>query len=118
MNTNGYSHSRSFIALATAAMLVTVTAITGATAGEPPRGETVKFQDLDLTTQAGAETLYSRIHTAAKRVCSRPQAWQLALFACIKQAESNAVAGVNVPSLTALYRAKTGDRTARLAANQ
>ncbi|MBV9316710.1 MAG: UrcA family protein [Gammaproteobacteria bacterium] len=118
MNTNIRTINRTFLAHATATLLVSVLAASNATAGEQLRSEIVKFQDLNVSTPAGAQTLYNRIHAAAKRVCAQSGDWQPAVIACIKHAESTAVGKVNEPSLTAFYRAKTGDRTGPLTANR
>ena len=71
----------------------------------------VKYHDLDLSTQAGAEALYTRIQRAARRVCDldrepadpfRLSHWQY----CYKAAVANAVNDVNNKNLTAMYREK------------
>jgi UrcA family protein len=79
---------------------------------------TVSYADLDLTRNAGAAALYSRIHFAAKQVCepvSVTWTWLDPARRCIEAAITRAVADVNAPALTGYYLAKTG-RTIDLAA--
>lgn len=68
---------------------------------------TVKYEDLNLATRQGAETLYRRLTAAAYTVCW-PQdhgdlTGSVALRKCIHQAMGKAVAEVNNPVVTALY---------------
>jgi UrcA family protein len=66
--------------------------------------------DLDLSRSSGAHEALARIHTAARRVCSPIDgavqgAGQFEMFnACVAQAELRAVAEVDAPALTSLYR--------------
>ncbi|MEP6885478.1 MAG: UrcA family protein [Gammaproteobacteria bacterium] len=83
---------------------------------------TVKFADLDLTRAEGAATLYSRIRSAARLVCTPTFAtweWEAAKSArpCIDKAIDHAVADVNAPALTSYYTKQTR-QTIRLAAKQ
>jgi len=92
------------VACASAAFLV---GAAQAPAGEPaPRSVTVSFRDLDLTTVAGASTLYQRLKNAAQSVCDQPRigtegyrVWH----ACYQTALSDAVAKVNSPLLLAMH---------------
>jgi UrcA family protein len=104
----------------TAMLLACVLVASSAFADDQVRSETVKFQDLNVGTPAGAETLYFRIHSAARRVCSRPgDVWEMALASsCIKDAEARAVQKVNLPMLTAYYETKTGRHTEALTAKR
>lgn len=89
-------------------------AINAAGRDNPQRpSETVKYEDLDLSTTAGVERLYQRINTAAKRVCGPGEnhriidikhAWEL----CYNGAVDNAVASVGLPALTLYHAAETG----------
>jgi UrcA family protein len=78
------------------------------------RTQTVKFEDLSVSTQAGAATLYQRIHQAAKQVCEQPGADEKNLRAlqlqqsCIARAESRAVDNVHSGALSAYYQTKLG----------
>jgi UrcA family protein len=69
------------------------------------RMETVKFADLNVRTTAGAAVLFRRIHAAAERVCTRSGADNLdrasSTRACVREAQSRAIAQINLPQLTA-----------------
>ena len=80
---------------------------THASAGPPagPRSITVSYRDLNLSTIAGATTLYERLTRAARSVCYEPEAgvnayreWR----SCYQAAIADAVAKVNSPLLTQL----------------
>jgi UrcA family protein len=118
MNSNVQTFNKAFLASAAALLLASVLVVSTASAGEQSRSETVKFQDLDVSTSVGAEALYNRIHAAANRVCAQPGAWQPTVIACVKKAEATAIGKVNQPLLTAYYRTKTGDHTGSLTANR
>ena len=93
--------------------LVSALAVLGASptlADETSRSIKVSYSDLDLTTQAGAATLYSRIRGAARQVCgyegvtyAETSSWRR----CFSDAVGNAVAKVNSPQLTALHQGKS-----------
>jgi UrcA family protein len=73
--------------------------------------ETVKFQDLNINSPAGAAALYQRLHAAAQHVCfadwdKDPVKVQRA-EACANQAEFRAVNQLNVAELTAYYQTKS-----------
>jgi UrcA family protein len=72
----------------------------------------VKYGDLNVSSTAGATTLYTRIRLAAETVChpfnSRDFASQKLFAACVHTAMSNAVNEVDQPTLSAIYNAKTG----------
>jgi UrcA family protein len=119
MNTNVQTINKAAIlAYAAATLLACVLVASRASADEQLRSETVKFQDLNLSTPAGAEALYNRIHAAARHVCADPFGWQPTVIACVKKAEGTAIGKVNQPLLTSYYRTKTGDRTGPLTANR
>jgi UrcA family protein len=74
------------------------------------RVETVKFADLNIGTPSGVAALFQRIHAAAERVCE-PSAGEnrfhtLNTRACVQEAQSRAVAQVNLPQLTAYSETK------------
>ena len=82
----------------------------------------VKFADLDLTHASGAETLYSRIRSAARQVCAPLFAgweWESIKSSrpCIDNAITHAVADVNAPTLTSYHMSKSRP-TIRLAEKQ
>jgi UrcA family protein len=73
--------------------------------------ETVKFQDLNIDSPAGAAVLYQRLHAAAQHVCfagwdTDPVKVERAEV-CANQAESRAVSQLNVAELTAYYQVKS-----------
>ena len=77
------------------------------------RTQTVKFADLNASSQAGAVALYKRIHQAAKQVCAEPDASRnLRAFemeqSCIARAESSAVDRVHSGALSAYYQMTLG----------
>jgi len=107
MKSNVSAVNRSTVGYLAATWLACVLIAFNAHAGDA-RSETVKFADLDLSTQAGVETLYTRIHAAALRVCAQPAGEQAAVGGCMTKAESSAIGQVNIPLLTAFYQKKTG----------
>jgi UrcA family protein len=73
----------------------------------------VSYADLDLSHQAGAAALYSRIRFAARQVCEPTYGnWTFKVLEpthrCIETAVTRAVADVNAPTLTGYYLEKTG----------
>ena len=67
---------------------------------------TVRYDDLNLSSAAGANTLYLRIVGAARISCGyegrsllEAREWQ----SCYKNAVADAVAAVNSPNLTTIY---------------
>ena len=78
---------------------------------------TVRYADLDLTTNAGAAALLRRIKAAAKQVCGDPfdfgnLAQKARVRRCHSEAVARAVSGVQATKLTELYREQNS--TARL----
>jgi UrcA family protein len=109
------------LAFSAAMLLACVWAVSTAVAGEQVRSETVRFPDLNVNTSQGVQALYGRIHAAAWRVCASHSADpinQMGERGCVKNAEAKAIESLNLPQLTAFYRAKTGDRTQPLSANR
>ena len=64
------SNIKTPLVLAAALLLTGVWGASSAFGDEEVRSEKVKFQDLNVNTPEGVQALYTRIHTAAKRVCS------------------------------------------------
>jgi UrcA family protein len=120
MNSSVKTINKAFLAYSTAMVLSCVLVASSAFAADQVRSETVKFGDLNVGTPAGAEALYVRIHSAAKRVCSQPgDVWQINLASsCIKSSEAKAIEKVNLPLLTAYYRMKTGGHKETFTANR
>ena len=64
----------------------------------------MKFQDLNVDTPEGVQALYSRIHAAARRVCSESDPLlKAAVDICTRKAEGDAIAKLDLPQLTAYY---------------
>ncbi len=80
--------------------------------GTAPPQVIVKFADLDVSTSAGAATLYRRIHSAAVDVCTRmyveEQAYKWHKNACLQKVIGDAVIKVNRPALSAVFTSKYG----------
>jgi UrcA family protein len=113
MNSSVKTINKALLAYPTAMLLACVLVVSSAFADDQVRSETVKFQDLNVGTPAGAEALYRRIHAAARHVCFQPGPYveQLHEYACVKDAEAGAIQKVNLPMLTAYYEGKTGRHT-------
>ena len=118
MNSKAKTENRTILACAAAMWLACTLVASNAHAGDESRSQTVKFSDLDVSTQAGVETLYARIHAAARRVCDQPAGEMEAVRSCMKKAESDAIGKVNVPLLTAFYQDKTGGHPATITARR
>ena len=76
---------------------------------------TVSYRDLDLSSVAGATTLYRRIQGAAKQVCGTPGTnliEQAIWKACYRDATADAVRKVNNPMLTAVHEGRKPAMTA------
>ena len=76
--------------------------------------KTVRIADLNLSSTAGAETLYGRIKAAARSVCRYEQSHTLA-GRCQARAIDSAVKEVGSPLLASLHGSATG-RTVELVA--
>ena len=96
------------VAGAAGVLLACVFVVSSAFAAEPDtrvRTEDILFQDLNLTTAAGVEALYKRIHSAAERVCTNSGQSNLAASAsakCTKDSLDRAIKEIDLPALTAL----------------
>lgn len=67
----------------------------------------VKFADLDISTQSGAQVVYMRILAAAQVVCSYyPFATDGEKAGCVRNATADAVTKINQPALSALHNPK------------
>jgi UrcA family protein len=68
--------------------------------------ELVSYHDLNLDTEIGAETLFTRIQSTARRVCiqANPDLMRPTIRAerqsCTDAATARAVASINAPALT------------------
>jgi UrcA family protein len=102
-----------------AMLLAGVLVASDALADEEVRSETVKFADLNVDNQAGVETLYTRLRSAARRVCSETDPTrQYAATECTRNSLARAVEKVNLPLLTAYYQTKTGNHGEPLTAKR
>lgn len=118
MNSNIQTANRIALAVPTA-MLLACAWVASSAFAEEPRTEVVKFQDLNVNTEAGVQALYGRIHSAAKRVCSESDAMlQIAAASCARKTEAAAIQSVRLPQLTAFYKMKIGDHTPLLTASR
>jgi UrcA family protein len=92
-------------------LLVVATALavgmlTGVAHGAEVPTQTVRFQDLNLNTDAGVRVLYKRIQGAANQVCGDVDGRELAVAqahkACVDKAVADAVAAVNNQQVVAI----------------
>lgn len=79
---------------------------------DDPPTITVKFAELDLSRQEGAQELYRRIKSAAHAVCNATGgSFEAQRFSkhrqCFQTAVDDAVSRVNRPTLTALHKKQT-----------
>jgi UrcA family protein len=119
MNSTVKTENRIPVAFSIAMLLACVCVVSSAFADDQVRSETVKFADLNVNAPAGAEALYTRIHSAAKRVCSQTDpVLGAAASACARKAEAQAIEKLSLPQLTAYYQMKTGKHTEPLSASR
>jgi len=82
-----------------------------AIAAEPilTRSTVVKFDDLNLATDAGAQALYHRITRAAARMCvdASDRFPKFAYRDCVQRAVNDAVAKVDRQTLYAVHQSRT-----------
>lgn len=76
------------------------------------RSVVVAYGDLDLSAQSGAQTLYVRLHGAAREVCS-PRETRIPRLRrewaqCVDIALDNAVAATGIERVVAMHRDATG----------
>jgi len=85
-------------------------------AAEEVSSKTVKFADLNITSEAGAKVLYGRIRDAARDVCGVSSGGdpilRTGVNACIQKAIDKAVKDVNSPVLSSLRFGSGGVRLA------
>jgi UrcA family protein len=72
---------------------------------------TIRYPELDVAKPQGVEALYTRIEGAARRVCRADSSARLRDRAnrrnCYQDAIAHAVKQIDLPTLTAVHRAKT-----------
>jgi UrcA family protein len=100
------------LAVTTAACLLASAAASATGRSETARGLTVRYADLNLSTIAGATTLYHRIQGAARLVCGDAgrtlddqRDWKI----CYHGAVSEAVSAVDSALLDSVYRQQNGE---------
>jgi UrcA family protein len=84
---------------------------------------TVKYEDLDLNSQAGAKKLYRRLESMARTVCDArrpydPEYIKAVIRPCLTTTVANAVKDVNAPLLTAYHQLQTGEQAVKVAAER
>jgi UrcA family protein len=84
--------------------------VSASTLAVPPRElgvatRIVRFDDLDISTAAGAQALYERIRSAARVVC-RQETYPL-VDECRASAVENGVRAVGSPLLASIHRSAT-----------
>ncbi len=96
--------------LLVSALAVAASSLATADALVNVKSETVRYDDLRLTSQVGVAVLYGRLRGAAERACAPLESEQLPAKAryraCFDGALAKAVASVNHPGLTEYYEAK------------
>jgi UrcA family protein len=117
MNTSNHIYRSSTWLAALAAISCSLGASQAFAANERDqvRSEKVSYADLNLSTPAGASTLYRRIQRAARSVCGADDRVgsilpHLQWRKCYESAVADAVAKVNSPMLTAVHDDKTSGR--------
>ena len=119
MRLNHQSANKCLLACTASLLLAGVLVASNALADEEVRSETVKFADLNVNAQAGVETLYTRLRSAALRVCSQTDpTLRYAATACARKSLARAVEKVNLPLLTAYYQMKSGNQAEPLTAKR
>ena len=85
------------------------------------RSVTVRYDDLNLESKAGSQTLYGRLETASRTVCSPEESRNLAMrrewSTCYANALDDAVAETGIGSVLALHQSRTGRTPKRLLAS-
>jgi UrcA family protein len=80
----------------------------------------VRSSDLNLSSEAGVQALYSRIRGAARKACqgvqSRSASTQVEHAACMSTAMDSGVMAANNRALSDLHLANTGGSSATVAA--
>jgi UrcA family protein len=104
-----------FTVLAACAAIGAVGTVHAAGVDAPTR--TVRYSDLNLSTEQGALVLYERIVAAASRVCAGGNMLDLDAMAttrvCREEAIARAVRDVNRPTLASVYAERRGTARGR-----
>jgi UrcA family protein len=98
--------------LLVSALAVTASSVAMADALVNVKSETVRYEDLRLTSPVGVAVLYGRIRAAAEHACASLDSLDLSAKAryraCLDGALAKAVADVDHPGLTQYYDYKRG----------
>ena len=100
------------LALASVAWLLGSTAASAADRTDGASAQTVNYADVNMSTIAGATTLYHRIQGAARVVCGnggRTLDEQRDWKSCYQGAVNDAVTDVDSALLTSVHRAQKGE---------
>jgi UrcA family protein len=113
MKTNTSNNSKQILwALVGAVSLAAAGGVAHADAAFAVPARTVHYADLDLNSQAGVDTLYNRIRSAAEQVCGNVDSRRLdeaaVAKACVDHAVAASVSSVNNPKLSREYSAHLG----------
>jgi UrcA family protein len=105
--------ARAIIRVAPLAAVLAACLVGGvAAADESTRSVTVRYADLNLASDAGAQKLLSRLSAAARQVCDDHGTRELARVvradACFRETLSSAVIALHDERLSSMYRARTG----------
>jgi UrcA family protein len=111
MNTAIKTQLNSMTSMLAAGLFTLICAVNsgGALAAEPSQSLTkiVHYGDLNLDSKQGAETLYARLRSAAKEVCSPLQSIEMSRQRewknCFNNALANAVGQVDKTTVSALH---------------
>jgi UrcA family protein len=102
---------RRSLALVGALAAMSVTAISFAAPADDVASIAVRYDDLNLATAAGVNTLYSRISSAARQVCPDPFSRDLTVVIASERCQAGAIARavheVNNPQLAMVYASHT-----------
>jgi UrcA family protein len=91
MKTTTFTYTKKFALAATAALCLSAMAVHADEAANGVATRTVRYADLDLSTQAGVAALHNRIHQAAEQVCGDPSSRQLGEAVAAKTCIARAV---------------------------
>jgi UrcA family protein len=93
--------------LALCGAVLSVPAVAAEPAEQAPTA-TIHYNDLDLTTDAGARTLQRRLHRAAMAVCPEYDPNNIGEMPAIRACQSNALANAQAQAEVALAKARDG----------
>jgi UrcA family protein len=103
----------SFKSIWCAAAMLAIGSASALAEGPQEPMKTVKYADLNLTSQTGVAAFYQRIERAAEEVCQLPQGTrqlkiESEIKACRNEATDRAISQANLPALSAMHFEKTG----------